>query len=158
MPEKFHAGTTVEFTLTLSAYNPTNATLAVVLKGPGVATATVTPNSIQPSGSSWLVSFSDSDTAALPPGLYRWFAQATYGGKKYEADCGDVEVLRNLMTAAAGDAQTQEEKWLAMIDEWLSGNLTAPIKSYAIGARQLEYMDPSEIVKIRGQLARAVRR
>lgn len=158
IPSSISAGTTVKYTRTVSDY-PANQgwTLAVVLAGVNWITATVAA-----SGADFAVSILSTDTAKLAPGVYQWTERVTKAGESYDVGSGSVNVTMNLFTAAAGDAQSANEKLLVVVEAAIQKRATADMDAFTIstptGTRMVTRMPLKELLALRNSLKSAIAR
>lgn len=144
MPDEFRAGETVSFELTLPDFPPASCTLVVALRGVSAADGTVVENA-----STYTVTFTAAATAALAPGVYQWAAMATGpGGVVTQAASGVVRVLQNLVTAAAGAAQSHAEQMVVILEAAIEALVSGKVQSYQIHARSVTYTDLAELRKM----------
>lgn len=145
-PATFMAGTTVEFRRSLPDFPANDGwTLKFVLRGPSVLDGTVTPD-----GADHLVAFAADDTAELDPGIYTWAELATKGGKTLPGDSGRLTVERNLLTALAGEAQSDNERILAALNCRIKGRITADAEAYAIDGVQVSRIAIEKLEQLKG--------
>lgn len=155
MPNEIRAGTTVEYTRTLTDYPASAHSLAVTIAGPSAAVAAT----VVETGDTYSVTLDAAATAALIPGNYQWVERVTVtaSGKKYDVAAGQVFVLRDLTVATAGQAQTWEEKALALVETALTGRATADMESFSIAGRAITKIPVTELRAWREWLVWAVR-
>lgn len=147
LPCSIDAGTTVSYTRTFLDYPATSWTLTLYLNGAAVATS----KAAVPSGNSFVVTLSATDTAALAAGTYRYVERVTKAGEAYDVARGEVRVLPNLTGAAAGALLSHAEKTLAIINLAIEGRLTADLESYSVGGRTVNKIPTAELEKLRGK-------
>ena len=154
LPESFPAGTTVRLARSYGDF-PASAgwALKLYLAGAAVMNAAGVAD-----GDGFVITLTAAATAALTPGLYRWVERATKGSESYDAASGLVTVTRNLATAAAGDAQSWEEKQLAEVEAAIATMIAGKLQRYQIASRVGEYFTLDEMRKLRGELIAAVNR
>lgn len=162
IPDEIRAGTTVQYTREISDYSAADGwQLDVYLKGKS-ATSLVWNTDVVASGTAFLVTIPVAKTTALSPGTYQWYEQVTKGGEVHEADSGTLVVLQNLAAAAAGDALSPEEKWLADVEAAISGLITNGVAEYEIstptGGRRVTRRDLDDLYSLRVRLQAAVAR
>jgi hypothetical protein len=132
IPERFAAGTTVEYTKSFSEY-PADQGWAVTLWLAGPSGATSFAGT--PTGSSFAFALTAALTAGLIAGGYEWKEVASKSGKKYTADSGKVELLPDIEAAGAGDLQSFAEKMIAVIKAEIQRRVTGGMQSYQIHGR-----------------------
>lgn len=153
MPERFPAGTTVEYTRTFADFTPAGGwALRLHLAG-----ASVLSKSAAPSGDSFVVTLTASETAKLAAGTCRWVERVTHGdGRLLDVASGSVVVTADLAAARAGDLQSWEEKTLAIVEAALAGRLTSDIESYQILGRAVSKIPAKDLLRLRGELRATV--
>ena len=118
------------------------------------------------SGNTYLVTIPAADTADLLPGTYRWVANvvdAATGLERWTAGSGVFTVTPNYDTYAAGDAQTHNEKMLALVEAALEERLTGvadggrgSVENYAVEGRQVSLIPTEQLSVLRAKYQRAV--
>lgn len=156
MPDFFAAGTTLSYQRSYPDYPISSGwSFKLYLAGPA---ASINVSATPTSPALYAFQIDAATTAPLIPGSYRWVERATNGSTVVDVATGLVTIALNVATAAAGDAQTAEEKMLAAIDAVLSGRLVDGIESYQIAGRAISKIPLGELTKFRGQLVAAVNR
>lgn len=121
-PNPLTAGTTSVFRSPSEEYPASEGfTRAIYFRGKSVLSVTASSDA-----DGFFYTLTMAATAALLPGDYRWSELALRGAapvgqapdlrEAYPIGSGSLVVARNLVTAAAGDAQSTDEKELAAID------------------------------------------
>jgi len=144
IPESFRAGTTVEYTRTLSDY-PAGDGWTLTLHLAGVA---VTSVEAVADGDSFVVTIPATKTAALGPGLYSWIERVELVDVVEDAGSGRVKIERDLAKAAAGDEQSWIERAVVVLRAHLEGRLEAGMQSYAIAGRQVAKIPIKEAAEL----------
>lgn len=154
MPDVIRAGETIQYTRSVQDYLASDGwTLAVALRGIQIANGTVTTNA---NGKDFDVVFSAAMTGALAAGNYQWLERVTKAGESHDVGNSVLVVLQNLITAAAGDGQTLNEKLLALVETRLSGRITEDMEQFSIAGRAISRIPFEELLKIRTSLRFAV--
>lgn len=136
IPSIITGGTTVSWRRTYDEFSAGEGWSAKLY----LAGASVFNKAATASGSDFIYTLTAAETSALLPGGYGWWERVSQGGLVYEAvEPGRLTIAPDPATATAGSMQAQEEKDLAAIRAFLSGNAT--VKNYTIGDRSLEYHD-----------------
>ncbi len=156
MPATFAAGTTVDWTRSYPDYPAVAGwSLRIYLAGPS---ASINELATPDNAGNWAFTLPSTTTGAMIPGTYRWTERAENAGRFITLDSDVVMVTLDLAQAAAGDAQTWEEKTLAAVEDLLANRAVDGIESYQIAGRSIAKMPIQDLIKLRGQLAAAVNR
>lgn len=148
IPDWFYSGDTVKFHRGPGGFSPVDGwTYAFTLAGPSVLTVAGVAN-----GAGFDVTLSAAQTAALTQGRYRFIERCSNAGEVAVVGTGAMQVLLNLATAAAGDAQTPDEKLLTVVEAAINKTLPAGMESYSIAGRAVKYYSLKELMELRGQL------
>jgi len=155
MPESFAAGHS--FTLTKSFPDHTGAGgWTITLFFAGASVGSVQGNDV--GGGQWSWDVVKGETVTFPPGTYRWDLRGVKSAsEEVVLASGLTTITRNLSTAAAGDAQSWEEKTLALVETAIADIVAGKIQSYTIAGRGAERLGLEDLKKLRGELAEAVR-
>lgn len=154
LPDTFPAGTTVKYTRSLSDYPATSGwTLKLLLAGAGTHAEDAVAN-----GDAFDVTLTAAETAALPPGDYRWVERVEKGGEVYDVATGVVTVTPNLATATPGSLQSWEEKELAAVEAAIAAILAGGIAAYQIAGRAVTKVDLPTLQKLRASLRTEIAR
>lgn len=146
VPGEIPAGTTIKFSRSFSAYPAGEGwSYSIHLAGPGILTKAAAS-----SGDLFLVTITATDSAALPPGNYRYVERATKDGETYQVGIGQIMVTPDLAQATAGSALTMAEKNLAAIDAVLQNRITKDVESYSIAGRSVVKIPLAELTRLRG--------
>lgn len=144
-PERFTAGDTVSFTLSLGDY-PASAGWALSFHVKGVRGLNVNAT---PQGDSFLVTLPAASTAMLPAGAYQWATVVKRDLERYTVREGALVVDPDVASATDGALQPHAEKALAMIEAVLEGRLTADVQSYQLAGRLLTKIPILELKQLR---------
>jgi hypothetical protein len=156
VPKKFGAGETVRFLRTFDPYMPPDWTYKLNLNG---ALSTLHNKQAQAEGTSFIVTLTATDTAALAPGLYRYDERVSNaGGEVYRVGEGVLEVMLDLSSAAAGATQSHAERMLALIEAQIEGRLPDDLQSYQIAGRAIVKIPIADLLQMRGKYAAMVQR
>jgi hypothetical protein len=156
LPAYIRSGNSLSLVASYAGLSPTGWALLLAIRGAvnldiaGVA-----------SGSSWTLSASSTQTAQLSPGKYKWavLATSTDGTQRVEAESGEVEVLPNLATAAAGvELRSEAELVLASVDAAVSDWPKKRSAMITISGRSITYKKIEELLALRTRLREDVRR
>jgi hypothetical protein len=153
MPTRFTAGTTIRYTRTFSAYPASDFDLTLVVAGEEyLATANV-------DGVSFDVVITNSQSAVIPPGTYRWLERVSDGGDVIEPASGLVTVDQDLATLTAQESLSYAERTLQVIELALAGRLPRALAGYAVDGITVQYdTDINALEKLRVKYAREVER
>ena len=156
VPSRFAAGDTVKFTRSFSDYSAADGwTYVIYFNG---AQAMSKAGTTAADGIGFAITLATTDTDDFTtPGAVRYQERVTKAGETYTVGEGTVDVARNYNGAAAGAAQTHEEKTLAVIEAAMSGRLTSDIESYQIAGRAVSKIPIEQLSRLRAQYAAAVR-
>ena len=151
----FRAGDTVRFTYAHPEYPVAEGwTLQYTLQGPSKLTVTASAGT-----SDWTVALTPTQSQALVPGTYQYQLTATLSGARYTLAVGTVSVLSDLVAAAAGSLQSQDERELAMLNAEILARATSDHTEYSIDGRALKRESLVELREWRDRLrARIARR
>lgn len=108
------------------------------------------------SGADHLVTVAATTTATWVPGTYTWRAQASKAGEVYTVGTGSLRVRPSFATAT--DGRSHARKTLEAIEAVIEGRATSEVSAYTIGNRELRYMAPSELLKLRDRYRAEVAR
>lgn len=150
----FNAGSTVSYRRSLADYPADDGwVLTLYLAGGSVVNAAAVAD-----GADHVVTISATQTSGLAPGVYRYLERVVKGDDKRDVGVGSIEVGRDLATAGPGDAQTWEEKTLAVLEAKFTGRLTADIEEYQIGGRAVKHIPIEDLRALRNELTATVAR
>ena len=150
MPDEFAAGTTVTYTRSVADFKATDGwVLSLYLNG-----ATQHSFGSTASGANFIVTIPATET--FKPGVYQWRERVAKAGEVHEVGAGSVAIEKDIATAVPGDMQSWEEKQLAVVEDAIAGRLSSDMQSYQIAGRAVTKIPMEELLKLRGQLARAV--
>lgn len=149
-PATLRAGDTWRWTRSLSDYPAPGWVLKYRFKnaaGGFEITATA-------SGADHSVTVAAATTTSYAAGRYTWQAWVEGGSsEKYTVDEGTFEVLpdyRSGTATAALDDRSHARKMLDAIEAWLESRDMA-VASYQIAGRQMQYIPPAELLKLRSK-------
>jgi hypothetical protein len=112
------------------------------------------------SGDTHTITIAASATAVLPAGTYEltriWTGSSGTAGQVFTIRVGNLVVLPNPATAAAGDRQSWEERTLVVVEAVLSGKVTADMQMYQIGGRTVSKLPLQELLNLRSSLRAAL--
>lgn len=152
LPASFNAGTSVTYYRAPADYPVADGwTLTLHLAGAKRLDVTATQ-----SGSYHQVTLTAEETAKLTRGTYTWVERVSKGSEVYDHATGTVDVGLNLATAGDGDAQTENEVLLALVNARLRGRLTADMEAYTIRGRAISKIPFEQLRKFQTQLETAV--
>lgn len=114
-------------------------------------------------GDGYTVKIPPASTAELEPGTYRWVASVTDGTDVWTAGSGVLTVTPNYADYDAGDAQTHNEKMLALLEDALEERITGvadggrgTVENYAVEGRQVSLIPTEQLSILRNKYKRAV--
>ena len=120
------------------------------------------------SGTGFLIEIPAASTVDLDAGTYKWAAYATdvaTGLERYTVGSGVLTVEPDLSAYAAGDAQTHNEKMLALVEAALEERLTGvasggrgSVENYALEGRQVSLIPTEQLHILLNKYRRAVAR
>lgn len=145
----------MEYEVDLPEYPVSTHTLKLILAGRSVLTVTASG-----SGTLHTVEITAAQSAPLLPGRYKWIHRVVEDatGKKHDIDGGFLEILLNLETAAAGDAQSANEKLLADLDAILLKRAANDLRAVQINGRMTQFNSFEELARFRNRVYAAVLR
>lgn len=149
MPERFAAGTTLNYSRTYPDYAPGDGwSIKLYLAGPSAS------SNVQatPSGGFWLFAVDAVSTGALVPGIYRWLERATKGSEVVDVNSGLVTVSVNIAQATAGQLLSWEEQTLPLVEAAIAKRIPSGMESYQIAGRALSMMPLKELEMWRNRL------
>jgi len=88
-------------------------------------------------GDDFIFTLSATDTATLTAGAYKYAEILTKAGEQYEGARGELEILPDLATQAAGDVRSHARTVLEAIEAVIEGRATKDQMSYQIAGRSL---------------------
>lgn len=126
-------------------------TITAHLRGPGQI-------DLQADASGVFIATAES-TRAWAPGTYWWSMRATNGADAFELASGQLVVLPDLASAAAGfDGRSQNERTLDAINAVLEKRASQDQQKYTIGNRELWRTPIPELLQLQAVYASKVRR
>lgn len=141
------AGDTLQFTTSVPDYPASGGYTLTYRLVPRVSGAPITITAAA-SGDDYAVSVAAAATAAWTAGEYSWTAYVTLGAARYTQGSGQVTILPDPATMAAGtDTRSQAEIALAAAKQAFAA--WSPVsKSFTIGDVSKTYSSPAEIRQV----------
>lgn len=163
-PDRLTAGDTWTWSRAFPDYPAADYTLSYAIRG--ASRLDWDTDWVVESGSGYVVTIPAASTADLEPGTYRWAAYVTDGSSnRYTADQGVFTVDADLSALEAGEAQTHNEKMLALVEAALEERLTGvgsggrgSVESYAVEGRQVSLIPTEQLHILLNKYRRAVMR
>lgn len=145
IPQTITAGTTLAFTLALTAYPADEWQASLHVRGAVSIDLSGTPD-----GALHAFSASAGDTSEWPPGHY-WFAlRMSRGDEVIEIEAGTLRVLPDLAAADADfDGRSHAERTLEAIEAVIEGRASKDQDSYRINNRELRRTSISQLLRLR---------
>lgn len=154
IPDSFTAGTTLAFSVALTAYPPPDWSLTLLLRGPEQRDLTSNPD-----GTVHAFSVSAVDSAGWAAGAYWYSLRATDGTEVHEVETGTLTVSPDLAEVGAEyDGRGHAEKVLEAIEAVIEGRASKDQDSYRINNRELRRTPISQLLKLRDVYRQEVRR
>jgi len=154
LPDKIGAGLTFSRIVTLTAYPAPLWGLLIALRGPSVIDLTTIAE-----GSQHRVTATAANTASWAPGLYSYSVRATDGVDVFEVESGQLEILADLTSAAAGhDGRTHAQRTLEAIEAVIERRASLDQERYRINNRELYRTPIADLLKLRDLYRAEVRR
>lgn len=144
MPAAFAAGTTVVLSRRFGDF-PAGDGWAYKLHLRGASVLDVDGEA---DGDAFTVRLDATATADLTPGGYRWQERLSKDGAVYNGDAGVVTVSIDMAAAEAGDAQTHNERVLALLEAAIEGRIPAGMESYQIAGRTVANIPVVDLRKL----------
>lgn len=117
-------------------------TLTYYLRGQGTLDLTATAQ-----GSGWRTTISESQSAALAPGVYFWQARAVNGSSKVTLGSGQMRVQPNISAAGANfDGRSQAKKDLEAVQAAIRALTTGGVAEYTIANRSVRKVDLPDLI------------
>lgn len=152
-PASFTAGDTVAWYQAVVDTPPPTWTLTVRLTGP----ASLEKQATNASGRH-LVTFSATETAALPSGTYRWAARAASGAEAYTVADGVVTVVANPVSLTGDTGLSFAAQMLAKVEARLLELVDDNVSQYTVEQREVRKRELAELEAARAKYAAEVRR
>lgn len=133
VPDRLIAGDSYRITLSPSDY-PATAGWSLVLTIAGADVLTVTST---PSGDAHVLDLTESQTAALAAGAYRWAVRAKKTGESTTYDGGALSVHADLAAATPGDHGGYWERMLRLCRTAREKLLAGEMREYYIDGRRV---------------------
>lgn len=154
IPESITAGTTLAFSLALTAYPAPDWSLTLVLRGG----QSIDLSSV-PDAALHTFAVSAADTGAWLPGDYWYSLRATRGADVHEIDSGSLTVKPDLTALTeVYDGRVHAERVLESIEAVIEGRASKDQDSYRINNRELRRTPISQLLKLRDIYRNEVRR
>lgn len=145
IPQTITAGTTLAFTLALTAYPAPDWVATLILRGPGSVDLGAATD-----GRLHAFSASAEETAEWAAGDYWYSLRVTDGGEVHEVDTGTLRVLPDLAAADAEfDGRSHAERTLEAIEAVIEGRASKDQDSYRINNRELRRTSISQLLRLR---------
>jgi len=107
----------------------------------------------------WTVVLTPTQTQALLPGTYQYQLSVSLAGARYTVATGALAVLPDLVAAASGSLQSQDERELALLNAEIAARAAGDHTEYTIDGLSLRRESLVELREWRDQLrARIARR
>jgi hypothetical protein len=152
-PSEVAIGDTIKFDITVPDYPPADGwTLTYAFRGP--SDWETEEGDVVGVDSHFEVRIPKERTTRSPvltPGPYQFYATVTDGTERYVVRQGTI-VLTPDPTAAV-NAQTHNQRTLAVIEAAIEGRLTADLEAYQISGRAVTKIPAKELVRLRGVYA-----
>jgi len=116
---------------------------------------TVTVNAL---GTGWDVTHSATNSAAVAPGRYEWFAVCSLSGTVQPIARGSVTVEPNPLLATAIDSRSASRIALENIEALIANRATTAQKMYEIAGRKLENFPFTDLLAARDRFRQDVSR
>lgn len=137
------AGETVQYLRASRDYTPVDDwVLTLYLAGPSVLNVTATDD-----GTNFIVTLSAADTTTLSAGGYTWREIVVKGAEKHVIGAGDAEVEANVITAAAGDLTSHEDRVIALLEAKIEGKFTTDMERVQVGNRVIARIPIEQCVR-----------
>jgi hypothetical protein len=154
IPDSLTAGTTLSFTVALTACPPPEWSLTLLLRGPEQRDL-----SSMPDGTLHAFSATATDTSAWAAGAYWYSLRATDGTEVHEIETGTLTVAPDLAAVSVEyDGRTHAERVLEAIEAVIEGRASKDQDSYRINNRELRRTPVSQLLKLRDVYRQEVRR
>lgn len=152
--DKIRAGLTFQQRITLTAYQPPEWRLILVLRGVGAIDMESVPD-----GAQHLLSSDAPTTSTWPAGWYGYSLRVTDGSDVYELEAGTLEIVPDLAAVTAGtDARSHVIKTLAAIEAVIESRATKDQESYKINNRELRRTPIADLLTLRSHYQAELRR
>jgi hypothetical protein len=156
MKTQMVVGDTWDFTTTVSLFPPADGFTLKYRLAPKVSGAAIT-FSASTEGDHYRVQLAPATTATYPAGDYGWTSWVEKSGAQYSVDSGQVTLLPNPTTIAAGyDNRSFARITLEAIEAVIGNRATKDQQEYAIFGRSLKRIPISELLVFRDRFAAEV--
>lgn len=145
---QFFAGDSLNYTRVVPGYVPGDGWWLRYRLAPRSAAAAVIDITATPSGDEYLVQVAPTTTANWTPGMYTWASWVERAGERYSIAQGQLEVLPNPATLAAGvDTRSVARRTL---DDLIAARATwvttqGRVRRYRIGEREREFVSAADL-------------
>lgn len=147
-PSYFNAGTTLKVDRFFTDYPASDWTYTWYLVGASVLSVQATSDT---NGVDFHLVVSAEQTATLTPGAYKFVGRLTASdGEVVDVENGRIMVNPDPALLQPGDAVSNEEKTLAVIEAAIAGRLTKDMESYSIGGRSVTRIPIKDLLQLRG--------
>ena len=163
-PTSAAAGDTWTWSRAFPDYPASEYTLSYAIRG--VTRLDWDSDWVTTSGDGFVVTIPAASTVDLGAGTYRWVANVTdiaTGLERWTAGSGILTVTPNYDAYGDGDAQTHNEKMLALIESALEERVTGvadggrgTVENYAVEGRQVSLIPTEQLNILRNKYRRAV--
>lgn len=154
IPDSITAGTTLAFTLALTAYPASSWSATLILRGPQSIDLAATPDDAL-----HLFRAPATDTENWKAGEYWYAIRVTDGLDVHEVDSGAFTVAPDLAAADVDyDGRTHAQRTLEAIEAVIEGRASKDQDSYRINNRELRRTSISQLLKLRDVYRQEVRR
>jgi hypothetical protein len=154
IPDAFSSGSTVVYTRSFSDYPQTAGwTLTLLLAGVGYISIPAAAN-----GAGFTVTIFATQTATLPPGMYRWLERVAKSPEIYDVGAGVTSITPNLAVVGPGDMQTFEEKALVVVEAAILASAGSAMVSYQLHGRGMTTETRKDAIKFRDALVTRIQR
>ncbi len=154
IPEQLAAGLSVSFLVSLADYSAPEWQAKLILRGP----ASIDLDSVA-EDSSHRFTKTPTTTAQWVAGDYWYSLRVTDGTDIHEVGSGRITITPDLEAQSSGyDGSTHPEKVLAAIEAVIEGRASKDQDSYRINNRELRRTPISQLLKLRDQYRREVKR
>lgn len=154
IPDSTTAGTTLAFSLALTAYPAPDWSASLILRGPQSIDLTAEADEA-------LHTFrvTAADTASWKSGEYWYAIRVTDGLDVHEVDTGTLTVAPDLAAIETDyDGRTHAQRTLEAIEAVIEGRASKDQDSYRINNRELRRTPISQLLKLRDVYRQEVRR
>jgi hypothetical protein len=150
-PLYFIAGDTVKWTITLSDYLATDGWILKYSLMKLASSSAVISISSSADGSDHAIAISATTSGAYTAGKYKWqsYVENALATEHYFIKEGYLEIKATFKTGTAFDARSDVQKIYEAIEAAILGKASYDQLSRKIGDRELRYISPEELIKLR---------